>query len=207
MLVGNLPLNHPTLSVRPEFRAQLPNQKNAQVILFPVEDGVDLSGTLKETVQLNTVSAKTMAHAHQEYTQLKAAGGPARSFMEATHADLLANWKQMINNHSQQSLQVAATLASQATHVLGSVIMAGFTQRGEGVVEIELHNQTSSEGIINSASDLSYLTGDHYTSQAPGGIRGGKVQVSQPMYNDNVAGYLIVDTTRGMAALRKATAQ
>jgi hypothetical protein len=170
-------------------------------LCFQVHDAEDFSGALQDAVDLNKSSVATLGEAHQTYTRMKASGESPRKYMEQTVGGLTNSWTQYVKNHSQHSLQVASALAAQASSVLGPVIMAGFIEGENGTLEIELRRQTSRELIISSSNELSHLTGDHYSSHVPQGIRGGQVQVNQPLFDETPLGYLLVDTSRGFACV------
>ena len=197
MLSGSISLKHPGLNLRPEFTSALKEKDDARVILFDTQDQVDLGQTLDRVAQINSNAARSLKEGDAAFAKAEANGELRFELIEEPRENASSQILDL-KSLSETSLKTAANLASAAAFALGPVIMGSAENLSDGIQKLDFYKQTSQEGLINSASEFAYVTGDSYHNRVS--RRDGN---ENPLFDTESAptGSLMVDLQNGVAVL------
>ena len=161
-----------------------------------------MTSTLRDACEINGDTARETRMNNLTLQALKSQGKTGKAWDKHKEGrDAITTRWQTLKDRSEQSLKTAAALAEKLSWHLGPAIMTSFEELGEGICRVETTPQTTGEGIINSHSELSHLTGDHYRNRMDGSVSGGKVVNENPFCHGESEGGLLVDPARGMALI------
>jgi hypothetical protein len=217
MISGNLSLQHPSLHLRPEFRAAW-GQSGEQVQVALMQPmGQDLGDTLQDVCQFNQSLPGKLAPALATYREEKAQepavvpSGPvlprpsaSQQRLREFRAALGSQFVEMTSRHSQQSLQAAQQIALTVNSWIGPALMTSCQPLEGGVVALQFQPQTSQEFIQDSPQPLAVLTGDRLISgPSAKALNSAALQPELPiLFEPDRSKTVLLDASQGFLALK-----